>query len=132
MGSKWTPWRPIENLPGDLISRYIDGVVFDVEMNNFWSDSFGDRGESNTGDVAKARQWLESNAPKLVPIFAHRVMSSEPCVAGQPVLSVMQTDIIIYGLDLPHYLSQEFDFEPVAPVPEKVKVTIPFWMQLVG
>jgi hypothetical protein len=47
-------------------------------------------------------------APKLIPVFLHRMMPDEPRKAGNPVFSVHQTDIIYYGHDLPDYLRQEF------------------------
>lgn len=37
----------------------------------------------------------------------HRYLPAEPCEAGNPVLSVHQTDIIVYGHDLRAYLRNE-------------------------
>jgi hypothetical protein len=46
--------------------------------------------------------------PKLLPISGHRFLAAEPCRPGNPVFSIMQTDIIYYGADLAHYLVNEF------------------------
>jgi hypothetical protein len=44
----------------------------------------------------------------LIPIYGHRYLVGEPCCAGNPVLSVHQSDIIVYGRDLREYLLREF------------------------
>lgn len=46
--------------------------------------------------------------PKLLPIFGHRFLAAEPCRRGNPIFSIMQTDIICYGANLAHYLMLEF------------------------
>jgi hypothetical protein len=38
----------------------------------------------------------------------HRMMPAEPHLSGNPVFSVHQTDIIVYGKDLRDYLTHEF------------------------
>jgi hypothetical protein len=35
-------------------------------------------------------------------------LAAEPCRPGNPVFSIVQTDIIYYGADLAHYLVNEF------------------------
>jgi hypothetical protein len=53
------------------------------------------------------------DAPRLIPIYAHRAVPNEPLEAGNPVFSVMQMDIIIYGNDLEQYLHNEFGLPPL-------------------
>ena len=48
-------------------------------------------------------------APKLVPIIGHRYLLAEPCKAGNPILSIYQSDIIIYGVTLHNYFLTEFE-----------------------
>lgn len=36
------------------------------------------------------------------------VLAAQPCRSGNPVFSIVQTDIIYYGADLAHYLLNEF------------------------
>jgi hypothetical protein len=85
----------------------LDGLIFDVENGVLWVDSWGSRPDSP--DARKERlSWLVQQAPRLIPIFGHRYLLAEPCVAGNPVLSVYQSDIIIYGPNLRRYLLTEF------------------------
>ena len=50
--------------------------------------------------VAIPRQFDES--------FLHWFRLGEPCQAGNPILSIYQSDMIIYGVDLRHYFFTEF------------------------
>lgn len=43
----------------------------------------------------------------LIPVCGHRYLPAEPCSAGNPVLSVYQMDIIVYGRDLAAYFAAE-------------------------
>lgn len=85
----------------------VEGILFDVEQNDFWLPEWGDRPKEL--DLAKdvVRQ-LVASAPKLIPIYAHRVIPDCPTNAGNPVFSVHQTDIICYGCDLREYFIHEF------------------------
>jgi hypothetical protein len=47
-------------------------------------------------------------APRLIPLYAHRYLLAEPCQAGNPVLSIWGSDIIIIAPDLRTYLLGEF------------------------
>lgn len=59
--------------------------------------------------MVKARiHELVAAAPRLLPIYSHRYLLAEPCRAGNPVFSVYQSDIIVYGTDLRTYLLHEF------------------------
>lgn len=52
-----------------------------------------------------------SLAPAVIPVYAHRAIPNEPLESGNPVFSIWQTDIIVYGRDLADYLVAEFDAE---------------------
>jgi hypothetical protein len=84
-----------------------DGIAFDVEENDFWMEEWGQRPADDRGavEVALARV---AKAPVLVPIFGHRYLPTDPPTEGNPVFSVVQTDIIYAGTDLPDYLANEF------------------------
>jgi hypothetical protein len=45
---------------------------------------------------------------KLIPIYIHRMLPSEPHLAGNPVFSVYKTDVIYYEAGLRDYLIYEF------------------------
>lgn len=112
----------------DLTGPFLEDILFDVEENDVWIDAWGEKPEGAEECVKVAKQKLAENPPpRLIPIFSHRCMASEPHEVGQPVLSIHQTDIIVYGPDLLSYLAAEFDFEPVKPVKEEPELTIPFW-----
>jgi hypothetical protein len=51
---------------------------------------------------------LVTTAPKLIPVFGHRYLLAEPCEAGNPIFSIDQSDMIIYGEDLHSYFLEEF------------------------
>jgi hypothetical protein len=85
----------------------VDGVLWDVEHNAAWLADWGERPEPTEDALRVARERLEQ-APALVPVYSHRYIAAEPPEAGNPVLSVHQSDIIVYGPDLATYLQAEF------------------------
>ncbi len=83
------------------------GVLFDVENNGFWLEEWGPRPET-LADAKRVAEQVVATAPRLIPVYMHRMMPAEPHLPGNPVFSVHQTDIIVYGTDLRDYLSHEF------------------------
>ncbi|MBX9581547.1 MAG: SMI1/KNR4 family protein [Gemmataceae bacterium] len=83
------------------------GVVFDIEHNGFWLDEWGPR-PAALADAVRTAEQLVATAPRLIPVYLHRMMPAEPHLPGNPVFSVHQTDIIVYGADLRDYLAHEF------------------------
>lgn len=65
-------------------------------------------------------------APKLIPICGHRYVPDDPPEAGNPVLSVYQTDIIYYGYVLPNFLATEFEAPQPPLIPSQPR-WIRFW-----
>lgn len=103
----------------------LHGILFDVEHNGFWLPEWGQQPSS----MEEARIIVEEQvrqAPRLIPIFAHRMMPDRPRTAGNPVLSIYQTDIIYYGFDLEDYLRHEFDLPDRKPWPSEIR-PIEFW-----
>ena len=127
--SPWPDWRD-----GDLAALRerldwpVEGVLYDVEHNAYWHDSWGDRPEAPAHALAVARQNL-ANAPKLVPIHAHRYLPAGRDTHGHAVLSIYQTDIIVYGADLADYIYQEFGGAPAAQsdAHQTARLTVDFW-----
>jgi len=125
VGERFFDWRGTE--PGcDLNADFEDGVLFDVKQNAFWYNKWGEDPGEMDQRLQIARVALQS-CPRLIPIYRHRCMASEPCEAGQPVLSIHQTDIIWYGTDLAAYLVEEFHIEPVREALDTPAASIPFW-----
>jgi hypothetical protein len=111
--------------------RFIDwvwqGIAFDIEQSDVWLYRWGERPASlpEALDIAKRdfTKW-----PRLLPIHAHRCLVADPCEPGNPVFSIMQTDIIYYGSNLAHYLVNEFvDQTWEAPAQEKKPRHIEVW-----
>ncbi|MEL6191651.1 MAG: SMI1/KNR4 family protein [Bacteroidota bacterium] len=110
----------------------MDGLLFDIEHNDFWFSSWGSKPPELQKRLRVASQNIK-NQPKLIPIYSHRYISSLPNESGNPVFSVYQTDIIYYGLNLADYFSNEFEI--ILPESFQVKKEpkeIPFWAELVS
>ena len=69
------------------------GVLFDIEHNGFWLDEWGPRPPS-LDEAQRVASELVTAAPRLIPVYSHRMMPSEPHLPGNPVFSVHQTDIV--------------------------------------
>ena len=123
-------WR---ETPNNFIQDYLDwplkGVLFDVERNGFWFDTWGERPPDVREALDVARHKF-SQVPKLIPIWAHRFLPSEPCKKGNPIFSVYQTDVIGYGRDLLSYF--EYEFLKISHCGEDLapERRIPFWSEL--
>ncbi|MEU3750778.1 MULTISPECIES: hypothetical protein [Streptomyces] len=106
--SRWPDWRDgdPEDLAGRL-ARPVEGVLFDVEHARFWHPSWPPR-PAETSDALRLARSEMATAPRLVPVYGHRYLPGTAGAYGQPVLSVWQTDIIVYGNDLSDYLRYEF------------------------
>jgi len=104
-----------------------DGLMFDLEHDGYWNESWGVKPDTFEQKIEVAKKQF-NNYPKLVPIYAHRYIPSRPCELGNPVFSVYQMDIIYYGVNLVDYFSNEFHLymPPSIVVPEKPK-RIEFW-----
>jgi hypothetical protein len=85
----------------------VEGLEYDVRHNNLWQPNWGPKPKKLKQQKARVREVVEQ-APKLIPVYSHRYLLGEPCAAGNPVLSVYQSDIIVYGADLRDYLLVEF------------------------
>jgi hypothetical protein len=131
IGKRFPDWRSPEE--SELQARLDwprDGILFDVEHDRFWLDEWGPRPESLDEAKRVACNFVAA-APRLIPIFAHRMMPDEPHEDGNPIFSVYQTDIIYYGLDLSDYLRHEFKLARREEWPRQPR-SIRFWDQLVG
>lgn len=107
-----------------------NGICFDVENNQFWMREWGEKPDNLEEALYIAKRYV-FRAPILIPIFSHRYIPSEPEMAGNPVYSVYQTDIIFYGYDIPSYLNNEFNV-PLPGWQQKSPKYIRFWGDLVS
>ena len=108
----------------EMLRLPLEGVLFDVE-HDFWLTEWGPR-PARIEDAKALVEDLVSQAPKLIPIYSHRMMPDRPHGPGNPVLSVHQTDIIYYGFDLDDYLRHEFNLPDRKPWPSEIRA-VEFW-----
>lgn len=116
----------------------VHGLVFAVERSDLWLPGWGTKPGTLEKQEARVRD-LVNAAPKLIPVFGHRYLLAEPCEAGNPVFSIYQSDMIIYGEDLYSYFLHEFwdllGIERPADGRERQQSlepyrTIPFWGEI--
>ncbi len=123
-------WRDQRNedLPF-MLALPVDGVLFDVQNGVYWHGEWGEKPSSEHEALAVARERL-SAVPQLIPFHSHRYVSSEPAEAGNPVFSVVQTDVVVYGNDLAGNLALDFGI----PLPGWARTAprrIRFWSDVV-
>lgn len=125
-GERFPNWRSgNEATLRDWLDLPRQGILFDIEHNGFWLDEWGPQPDS-LFDAKRVASELVAGAPNLIPIFMHRMMPDEPRLAGNPVFSVHQTDIIHYGFDLADYLRHDFQLSDREPWRENTR-QIRFW-----
>jgi hypothetical protein len=131
IGKGFPNWREPDS---DAIRRQLDwpfeGMAFDIENNVFWPDDWGPRPQELVDALSIARDKV-TEAPRLIPVMGHRYIPADPPTAGNPVLSVHQTDIIYYGNDLASYLRCEFNQLSYADAVHDELRRIRFWSDLV-
>jgi len=114
----------VRNLLGSGLDWPAEGICFDIEHNGFRREEWGARPRRSEDAFTVGRAKI-GEAPTLIPIYSHRYIPEEPPMAGTPVFSVYQTDIIHYGNDLPSYFAAEFHADPDR-LPE-YHITCPDW-----
>ena len=129
VGDRFPDWRgPLGPLE-ERVGAPIEGLLFDVEQNGLWLDDWGLKPGEADAALATARENLKQ-APPLVPVWGHRYLPTAPHEEANPVLSVMQSDIVAYGNDLSSYLSRELGI-PTRSTPPLTPKPTPFWSQFV-
>jgi len=125
-GERFPDWRHgNETELREWLDMPLEGILFDVQYNEFWLDDWGRR-PADLSEALRITREQVAAAPRLIPIFAHRMMPDEPHATGNPVFSVHQTDIIHYGADLASYLRNEFNLAQGEPQDRPIR-NIRFW-----
>ncbi len=133
-------WRKDDEAIVEALNFPSEGLFFDVNENDLWPDSWGERPDK-AEDLHKKFAGVVATAPPLIPITGHRYLLADSLEAGNPVLSVWGSDIICYGSNLRNFLLLEFcgllglDRDEVSEVANvgisKEKIAaIPFWGEL--
>lgn len=114
-----------------MLNWPLEGMIFDIEYNNFWYEEWGPKPSNLLDAIELCRKEMEK-VPKLIPIFGHRYISSEPEERGNPIFSVYQTDNIYYGEDLLSYLKIEFNMKRREEIDYTKVKYIRFWSEITG
>lgn len=138
-------WRSdsVERLQSWL-DRPIDGVLFDIERNDFWHDDWESKPSELPAALETARHHVEQ-MPKLIPIGDRiylKCVPASPVSPGNPVFSINQTDALHGGRDLCEFLNwfsrpdSAFDEDdesgdPLTALYDESYRVIPFWTDLV-
>lgn len=103
-------WLSDDAVIKDRLAWPLQGLMFDLKNNDLWLAAWGPKPpELKDRQLKLAHE--HSKSPRLVPVFGHRYLLAQPCQAGNPVLSIYQADIIIYGATLRDYFLNEFHYE---------------------
>jgi len=108
LGDAFVNWRSMQDVQRRIAFVW-EGISFDIQRNLFWCSGWGEKPEKLAEQLRVAEEHFKTY-PKLIPIYSHRYIPSLPTLAGNPVFSVLGTDIINYGYDLTSYLEHEFGF----------------------
>ncbi|WP_370332826.1 hypothetical protein [Mycolicibacterium hippocampi] len=128
VGESWPDWRsgPRRTL-GAVLQLPVDGVLFDVEWNDFWHHTWGRR-PARMKDALRTARYRLARAPRMLPVFGHRFLPAGRGTSGHPVLSIYRTEILCCGDDLVHYIDNAFGPGPHRP--GTVHPTVEFWSDL--
>jgi hypothetical protein len=121
-------WRSDDREIREMLERPYEGLLFDVENSGLWWPEWGIRPEGTAERKAILRKVVDE-APKLIPLLSHRYIPSEPNETGNPIFSIVQSDVIYYGTDLADYFEREF-VNNQKPLITHIK-PIRFWSDLV-
>jgi len=80
------------------------GLRFDIEHSALWLADWGPRPDDLADRLERFEAEFES-WPKLLPLTGHRATPARPIEAGNPVFSIMQSDIIYYGATLADWMA---------------------------
>ena len=109
-GDKFPDWRnPSSQSLAEAFSWPLEGLWFDVKQNSLWLPEWGPKPADDASAYERLSKLVQA-APRLIPIQGHRYLPARPFESGNPVLSVYQSDIICYGLNLEDYFHNEYSF----------------------
>lgn len=130
VGPSWPHWRGEgRKTLQKRMQLPVDGILFAVEWNNFWTPGWGQR-PARMKDALRTANYQLARVPRLVPVFSHHYLPAGRGSFGHPVLSVVQTDVAAVGSDLADYIAGEFG--PDGNSPATAVPTVDFWSTLVS
>lgn len=126
------PWPDWRNGDPDRLRRHVEGLtrwaLHDIERGRVWTPAWGRR----PADDAEARRIARDKlgqAPRMIPVYAHRYLPGGSGTFGFPVLSIWQTtDVIVYGSNLDDYIQNEFGNRQHSSIGSTMTAKpVPFW-----
>jgi hypothetical protein len=77
-GERFPDWRHgNEAALREWFDMPLEGILFDVQYNQFWLDEWGRRPAALSEALRITREQVAA-APRLIPVFGHRMMPDEP------------------------------------------------------
>ena len=113
----------------NALNMPLKGLVSDLDDGYLWRDAWG----AKPDEPRKANEIFMryfANAPKMIPVYLHRYVPFVGHDAIVPVFSIMQSDIIYYGVNLVSYLETEFGFREFEDLPLSDYQNVDFWSDL--
>ncbi len=141
--STYSNWQTHQKEIEKKYEWIIEGMLFDVQ-NGIWRPGWGEEPITAKAQEARVRE-LVAAAPRIIPIVGNCYLLIEPCQSGNPVLSIQQTDIIVYSPDLYSFFLSEVSMRSprrklTAALKKRKEIwrerlpqykTIPFWGEFV-
>ncbi|HVU51677.1 MAG TPA: hypothetical protein VHL80_13370 [Polyangia bacterium] len=129
VGPRFPDWRSGgDDVLREWLAWPAQGVLTDVHRDErCWRPEWGERPGEPAEAVAVVERLL-ADAPRMIPIYAHRMMPDSPPTPGNPVFSIYGMDIIYCGIDLEGYLRGEFNRLRERPVIAERRIE--FWSAL--
>lgn len=133
-GDRFPNWRTPDQKLINQLEWPAEGILFDVRNSVFWYPAWGERPASTEEAVVVADGHLRV-LPQVIPIFGHSYLPSVPCLPGNPVFSIYQSDVIHRGGRLSAYLhwidnDGSDEAEENYPVYCEDYRQIPFWTEM--
>ncbi|XP_031283799.1 uncharacterized protein LOC116142509 [Pistacia vera] len=126
VGTAFPNWRSssqqqlqlLLNLPFLSLSR-------NVALNNFWSDSWGQKLQEKNQSLSLVNQLLQK-APVLVPIYRNCYIPSTPNIAGNPVFYIDSEEVKVLSFDLAGFF-KEVEFSQAGVFKSINNIEMPVW-----
>jgi hypothetical protein len=127
---KWARWTDGAQAVLNDTREWIDrAFAFDIEQGQYWHPLLGVRPPSLDDAVRQALAVVRA-APPLIPIYAHRFITTHEGPEPRAVLSVWQAvDSIFYGYDLAEYFAREFQIDRPEWAADEA-AAVPVWEDL--
>jgi hypothetical protein len=111
----------------EMLAWPFEGYWRSVERHAIWWPEWGERPDS-PADQKEKLHCIFADAPKLIPLTRGLYLPDEPHEVGNPIFSIMRTDIVYFGANLTNLLAwQRRDQVGLKPPRKEIR----FWGQAV-